>query len=86
MKKILALLILIVSSAAAFAQSTFKVVAPNVVSVDEQFNVTFTLSGSEKPSDFEWEVSDDFQLVWGPQTGSSTSIQMINGKTTRSSQ
>jgi tetratricopeptide (TPR) repeat protein len=86
MKKIIALLILIVSSVAVSAQSTFKVVAPNVVSVDEQFNVTFTLSDSEKPSDFEWEASEDFQLVWGPQTGSSTSIQMINGKTTRSSQ
>ena len=69
-----------------FAQNSFTVSIPNVVSIDEQFNVTFTVDGSGKPSDFNWDVSDDFQLVWGPQTGHSTSVQIINGKTTKSSQ
>ena len=34
----------------------------------------------------EWTPSDDFTLVWGPQKGTSTSVSIVNGKTTRSSQ
>lgn len=86
MKKLIAIAVAGLFALAAYAQPTLNVSCPNVVSVDEQFNLTFTLEGSDKPSGFDWEVSDDFQLVWGPQTGSSTSIQIINGKTTRTSQ
>ena len=42
--------------------------------------------GDNAPSDFKWDQGDDFQLVWGPQQGRSTSIQNINGKRTKSSQ
>lgn len=70
--------------AALTASAQIKVDVPNVVGIGEQFNITFTLS--EKASHFEWTPGDNFQLVWGPQTGSSTSITMVNGKTTRNSQ
>ena len=70
----------------AFAQSEIRVEAPNVVSADEQFNVTFIIEGEDKLSDFSWSQGDDFQLLWGPQTGSSTSIQIINGKRSKSTQ
>ena len=73
-------------STVASAQSSIKVQAPNLVAVDEQFNLTFIIEGEHSPSDFQWAASDDFQLVWGPQRGSSSSIQIINGKTTKSSQ
>ena len=68
------------------AQTTMRVDVPNVVAADEQFNVTFIVEGDENPKDFNWSQGDDFQLVWGPQQGRSTSVQIINGKTTRSSQ
>ncbi len=68
------------------AQTTMRVDVPNVVAADEQFNVTFIVEGDENPKDFSWSQGDDFQLVWGPQQGRSTSVQIINGKTTRSSQ
>lgn len=68
------------------AQNEIKVQVPNIVAVDEQFNVTFVIEGDNSVSDFEWEPGDGFQLVWGPQKGSSSSVQIINGKTTRSSQ
>lgn len=61
---------------AALAQITVD--APRVVGLNEQFNITFTLS--EKPSSFEWSAGDNLQLVWGPQAGSSTSISIVNGK------
>ena len=68
------------------AQNTLRVEAPNVVAADEQFTVTFIIEGDNSPSEFQWSQGDDFQLVWGPQTGRSTSVQIINGKRTKSSQ
>lgn len=67
-----------VFAASFVAMAQISVDAPGVVGLNEQFNITFTLS--EKPSSFEWTAGDNFQLVWGPQTGSSTSISIVNGK------
>lgn len=67
---------------AAFAQS-LTVDAPNLVAAGENFNVTFIIEGESKPADFSWDQGGDFQLVWGPQKGSSTSITIVNGKQTR---
>lgn len=68
------------------AQNVIRVEAPDVVVVNEQFNVTFIIEGEKSPSDFHWSEGDDFQLVWGPQKGSSSSIQIINGKRSSSHQ
>lgn len=68
------------------AQNVIRVEAPDVVAVNEQFNVTFIIEGEKNPSDFQWSSGDDFQLVWGPQKGSSSSIQIINGKRSSSHQ
>ncbi len=84
MKKLLLVLTVALQAFAMSAQ--LRVEVPAVVSLDEQFNVTFIYEGENSPSGFEWSQGDDFQLVWGPQQGRSTSIQIINGKRTRSSQ
>lgn len=68
------------------AQNVIRVEAPDVVAVNEQFNVTFIIEGEKSTSDFQWSSGDDFQLVWGPQKGSSSSIQIINGKRSSSHQ
>ena len=81
MKRIISILVLLTAAIAVKAQ--IKVDAPGVVGLNEQFNITFTLS--EKPSSFEWTPGDSFQLVWGPQTGQSTSISIVNGKTSKES-
>lgn len=70
----------------AAAQNTIQVNVQNLVAVDEQFSVTFVIEGEGRPSNFEWEPGDDFQLVWGPQKGTSSSISIVNGKKTSSSQ
>lgn len=80
------MLLLAAITTGAFAQTTIRVEAPNMVSVDEQFNLTFIIEGEDKPSNFSWTINSDFQLVWGPQKGSSTSISIVNGKRTKSSQ
>ena len=86
MKRLPLIIALLAAATAAFAQSSIKVQVPNVVAVDEQFNISFIIEGENAPSDFSWSQGDDFQLVWGPQKGTSTSITIVNGKRTRSSQ
>ena len=86
MKRLPLIIALFAAASAAFAQTSIKVQVPNVVAVDEQFNISFIVEGENAPSDFSWSQGDDFQLVWGPQKGTSTSITVVNGKRTRSSQ
>lgn len=84
MKKLLLALFAFFAAYPAFAQLSVNV--PDVVSADEQFNLSFIYEGEDSPSDFKWENSGDFNIVWGPQKGQSTSIQIVNGKRTKSVQ
>lgn len=87
MRRLLAFIVVFLAALAVLsAQNTLRVEAPNVVAADEQFTVTFILEGENSPSEFNWDQGNDFQLVWGPQTGRSTSVQIMNGKRTKSSQ
>ena len=86
MKKIFLTVLAVLTAAVAFAQTGIRVEAPNVVAADEQFNVTFVIEGEDSPTDFTWVTSDDFQVLWGPQEGKSTSIQIINGKRSKNVQ
>ncbi len=86
MRKLFAVLSASMFALLAAAQTTVKVQAPNLVGVNEQFNVTFIISGEHSPSDFEWEAGEDFQLVWGPQKGRSSSVSIVNGTTTKTTQ
>ena len=85
MRKLLLTVFMALSAMLAAAQTDIQVQMHNVVALDEQFNVTFVIEG-DKPSEFSWEPGQDFLLVWGPQQGRSTSMQIINGKRTSSSQ
>ena len=52
--------------------------APGVVSMNETFRIVFTADGNM--SDFQWPGTSDFDVVWGPQKGSMSSTNIINGK------
>ena len=86
MKKLILTITSLVWAVVAFGQSEIQVEAPNVVAADEQFNVTFIIEGEGNPTDFQWSAGSGFQVLWGPQSGRSTSIQIINGKRTKSVQ
>lgn len=86
MKRLFATIVMALAAVLAYAQTEIQVQVHNVVAEDEQFNVTFVIEGEAKSSDFAWSPGDDFQLLWGPQQGRSTSVQIINGKTTKSVQ
>ena len=57
---------------------------PRVLRVGEQFNLVYEINANV--SNLEIPNLADFQLLAGPSTSSSTSIQMINGKTTKTVQ
>ena len=86
MKKLLFTLIAVLSAFIASAQTDIKVEVHRVVEVGEQFNLTFIIEGESSASDFTWNPTSDFQLLWGPQSGRSTSISIVNGKRTKSVQ
>ena len=66
----------------AVAQNSFTVSVPEVVSTDEIFQVMFTATyESGKVSDFAPPAFDGFEVLAGPVSSTSTSIQSINGKT-----
>ena len=85
MRKLMTFMVLMATCLFASAQD-IKVQAPELVSVDEQFNVTFVVEGESSNVDCAWDAGSDFKLVWGPSRGSSSSTTIINGKRSRSVQ
>lgn len=86
MRKLFISVLLLFAAVTVFAQTEIKVETHNVVAADESFNITFVIEGENNPSGFTWTPGEDFSVLWGPQQGRSTSMQIINGKTTKSSQ
>ena len=86
MKKLFAILIGLMGTLAAWAQTSIRVEVHNIVELSERFNLVFVVEGEQAPSDFQWTAGEDVTVVWGPQKGSSRNVQIVNGKTTRSSQ
>ncbi|MBR0223525.1 MAG: BatD family protein [Bacteroidales bacterium] len=75
---------LLLLSALTGAAQTLKLEGPRVVSLDETFRIVFTADA--RMSDFEWPGTDDFEVVWGPQRGSMSSTNIVNGKRTSTHQ
>ena len=87
MKKLLLITaLMMLATLASLGQTSIKVETHNVVAADEQFNLTFIIEGENSPSEFSWTPTDDFQILWGPQQGHSTSLSIVNGKRTKSVQ
>ncbi|KPK80312.1 MAG: hypothetical protein AMS27_17185 [Bacteroides sp. SM23_62_1] len=60
----------------------FTADAPSVVEMGEQFRLTFTLNA--RPSSFSPPELTNFYVLSGPNQSTSTSFQIINGKTSQS--
>ena len=86
MKKLILTIFTALFALVTYAQTDIKVEVHRVVEVGEQFNVTFIIEGENSVSDFSWTPSSDFQLLWGPQSGRSSNVQIVNGKMTKSVQ
>jgi len=68
----------------SLADSTqFVMEGPEVVAMGEQFRLGFTLN--ESGTDLQLPDLSNFDVLMGPSTSQSSSIQIINGKTTQTS-
>jgi hypothetical protein len=80
--RIFGLLLLIASFASVKAQDVeFTVSAPNVVAVGEQFRLVFRINA--RPQELKPPTFDNFYILAGPSTSTSSSIQVINGQMTQ---
>jgi hypothetical protein len=61
----------------------FVMEGPEVVAMGEQFRLGFTLN--DRGTDLQLPDLSNFDVLMGPSTSQSSSIQIINGKTTQSS-
>ena len=81
-RKLLLTLLIAVSALFAGADNVkFTMSGPNVVSIGEQFRLTFNLN--ERGSDLQLPALPNFDILMGPSTSQSSSFQSINGKTTQ---
>ncbi len=84
MKKLIIYIFLICTVLAAQAEQTrFTMSAPSAVENGQQFRLSFQLNARGDNLQLPAGLSDNFQILMGPSTGQSTSIQSINGKTTK---
>ena len=82
---VVAALMLLATAVPSFGQrGGIKVeVRPDaLVTLDENFQVVFTIEGAGRILHFEWEPGDDFRLIWGPARSTSSSTTIVNGKRT----
>lgn len=79
--KHLGLLILLFISSVVYAQPVeFQASAPSVVATGEQFRLSYTLN--RQGSNLQVPTLEGFDLLMGPSTSQSSSISIVNGKTT----
>ncbi len=83
MKKLITYIFLLCLVLTAHAEKTkFTMSAPNAVETGQQFRLSFSLNERGTNLQLPSGLSDNFQILMGPSTGQSTSIQTINGRTT----
>lgn len=83
MRKILFILLTIFLSSSIYAQKVqFKASAPKVVSVGKRFQLHYTINLNG--SGFKSPEIKDFHVLSGPNTSTSSNIQIINGEMQRS--
>jgi hypothetical protein len=63
-------------------QTRFVMSAPNAVETGQQFRLTFTVNERGSNLQLPPGLTSNFDVLMGPSTGQSTSIQTINGRTT----
>jgi hypothetical protein len=68
--------------AAQAEQTRFVMSAPGAVETGKQFRLSFQLNERGTNLQLPQGLSDNFQILMGPSTSQSTSMQIINGRTT----
>jgi len=84
LKRLLFLFVVLFASQSVFADETrFVMSAPNAVSAGDQFRLSFSLNTSGG-TNLRLPDLSNFEVLMGPSTSQSSSVQIINGRTTQS--
>ncbi len=78
---IIAIMFIAMYSLEAQSDVTFKTICKKQVSVGEQFQVSYELNGDGK--DFRSPNFTNFEIIGGPFSSTSSSVQIINGSVTK---
>ena len=82
MKRLQFIIFFLTASIGLVAQNVeFSISAPNVVAVGEQFRIVYRLNA--RPQNFNPPSFNDFYILAGPSSSTSSSIQIINGQMTQ---
>jgi hypothetical protein len=83
MRRILSLLGLFLLTSFSFAQEVkLEVYAPSLVAVGEQFRLTYSIN--KQPTSLTPPEIKNFEILAGPSSSHSTSVQVINGRVSQS--
>lgn len=83
MKRTVSFLGFLLLAGISFAQEAkLEVYAPSLVAVGEQFRLTYSIN--KQPSSFTPPEIKNFEILAGPSTSHSTSVEFINGKVSQS--
>lgn len=83
MKKILSFLGLLLAMNFSYAQEVvLEAYAPSLVAVGEQFRLSYSIN--KQPTSLTPPSISNFEILAGPSSSHSTSVQVINGKVTQS--
>ncbi len=83
MKRILSLLGLLLAMNFSFAQEVvLEAYAPSLVAVGEQFRLNYSIN--KQPTSLTPPEIKNFEILAGPSSSHSTSVQVINGRVTQS--
>lgn len=82
---IISTIILLLATMQVMAQSvSLRAQAPSMVEVGEKFRVQYSVN-TQNVSKFDYPAFTGLQVLYGPSTSSSSSIQIINGQMSQSS-
>jgi hypothetical protein len=83
MKRLLAFSLLLMLCGLSFSQEVkFEAYAPNLVSIGEQFRLTYSIT--KQPTSCSLPDIKGFEILAGPSTSHSTSVEVVNGKVSQS--
>lgn len=83
MRRIISLLGLLLFAGITFAQEVkLEVYAPSLVAVGEQFRLTYSIN--KQPTSLTPPEIKNFEILAGPSSSHSTSVQVINGRVAQS--
>lgn len=84
MKKLITILSVLITTQTIIAAIQIKATAPNIVEVNEQFRLSYTIN-TQDVDDFNIPELSEFEVDMGPSRSSQSSVQIINGKMTKNS-